>query len=259
MKLSKFEEILFGILFNAVYKTVSAIELYKSKTSFAEAYFLAIVAEEELAKLIILPIAQELGEINVIVDQLKKGKKKHAYFNHQIKQEIFTSFGLQNRSNEDIEKIKQMCLYVGLNENGEVQYHNKHVKPQQCYKEIKNTLNLLVYFTENTILSTKTISLDLKKIIMPLMTMLSGCVQDRVPEMAKEALKEIKQKEEELKKNGEKRKTEIACRIFTNPFSLIDFFKFVYKKDYKEHLRNIKYSSLSTIAKYLEKTYLKNP
>ena len=46
--LTNYEKLLFTIIENAVFKTVSAIKLHSTKYAYNQAYFLTVIAEEEL-------------------------------------------------------------------------------------------------------------------------------------------------------------------------------------------------------------------
>jgi len=244
--LSKYEKLLFTIIENAIYKTISSIELYCTEYAYNESYFLAVIAEEELAKLIIIPIAKELNELDDLFNN-----RKSAYFNHVIKQKIFTSFGLQNRSHNEIEKLKQTCLYVGSDKKLKSNFIK--MKPKKVYLEIKHTVQLLTSFVF-TMMKSKSLSKDLKNSVLFLSKLLKGCVEEKLPELKVDILKEIDSAEKKYKHSPKKRQYRLHQEIFTNPYELIEIFKAIYKKDYKKHLQKIKKLSYDEMVQYIGKT-----
>lgn len=243
LELSTFENILFTVVENAIYKTISAIELYCTKYSYNQAYFLCIIAEEELAKLIILPIAKELDELKKLVNN-----RRNSYYNHSIKQKLFTSYGLQNRTSDEIESIKQQCLYVGIDENLKPIY--ARLKPDIVYLEIKHTTFLLTSSTHK-ILRTSEVSDDLKKCILFLLNLLKGCVNDKMPELKEDILKESDEFITKLNNNPDFREERYLEELFSNPFELIRIFKAVFMDDYQKHLEKIKTLPFNEMVKYL--------
>lgn len=244
--LSNYEKLLFTIVENAIYKTTSAIELYCTKYAYNQAFFLAIIAEEELAKLVIIPIAKELDELADLFNN-----RRSAYFNHGIKQKIFTSFGLQNRTHNGIEKLKQECLYVGA--DSKLKPNFRKINPKTAYSEIKHTAQLLTSSVYK-ILQAKTLSDDFKKSVIFLLNLLKGCIEDKLPDLKKDILKEINNIEKKFKRNPSKAQHRLHQEIFTNPYELIEIFKAIYQKDYKNHLRKIKNLSFDEMVQYLGKT-----
>ena len=53
---NKYKKCIWGIIHNASFKLLSALELYKSGYQ-TESFFLTVIAEVELAKLTMIPIA----------------------------------------------------------------------------------------------------------------------------------------------------------------------------------------------------------
>lgn len=245
LKLTKYEELLFAIIDNVVQKIVSSIELYCSKYAYPSAYFLAVISEEELAKLILLPLARELGEIKELISS-----RDSLYFKHGLKQKIFTSYGLQNRSAEDIEKIKQKCLYVGMDDNLKPIY--ARISPKETYLEIKYSTRLLTDFVHK-ILSTKEFSQDFKRVVIFLLKILRAHGKNKLPRLLKDIANEADKAFLELKKDPKRAEERFHKELFSNPYILIDIFKALFKKDYKKHLRNMKKLSFHDMVQYLGK------
>lgn len=247
MKLTEYEKSIIMIFQNATFKLVSAIDLYLTKYSYNESFFLCIIAQEELAKLVILPIARELGEMDEIVNN-----RSSAYYRHSIKQKIFTNFGLQNRTHDDIEKIKQSCLYVGLTSTHEPDFAT--TKPETVLKEIKYTALLLVN-NYRTILFEETFPEKLKKVVGAFMQIVHGCIVDRLPEVNTDILKDA---DAISKKSEEEIRQETLKALFTNPYELIKIFKAAFgEKEYKTHLKKLGYFTIPEFEKYVEGLDLK--
>lgn len=243
-ELNNYERILLTIIENATFKIVSAIELYANKYSYNDAFFLCIIAEEELAKMIILPIARELGEM----DQIINNNRKNAYYNHAIKQKIFTNFGLQNRTHEKIESIKQSCLYVGI--DFEQKPHFIHIKPVDVFNEIKYTV-LLFTNVYRVIFFEEEFSEFFKKSTEFFMKIIRSCVPDILPDLENEILVEA---DRLSKLNKKELKNYYHKSIVTNPYELIKIFKILFKDDYKKRLKEVGYFTLPELETYFKKT-----
>lgn len=245
LKISDYEKLNYAIYENAVFKITSAIELYCLKTAYPVAFFLAVIAEEELAKLIMLPFAKELGEISNLATN-----RDGEYFNHTVKQRIFSSYGLQNRKYEQLEKIKQECLYVGVHDN-KPKY--SRISPQESYDEVKYAVWLTTDFCHKIFLKND-FSDDFKKTVLFLLNILRGCVKDRLPQLCEDILKEAEEQSKRIRKESEHAKERYLRELFSNPYELIKIFKAVYGRYYKNHIRAIKKMPFNKMVKYLGKT-----
>lgn len=245
IKLTKYEKIIFNIVFNAAYKIMDAMTLFKTGRSYPTSYFLAVIAEEELAKLVILPFAKETGDVEEVMT-----KRKSPFFRHPIKQKIFTSYGLQNRTHEDIEDLKQKCMYVG-NET-----FAKDITEELVYNEIKSSLKLLANLGLRQIQISKHFSKDFKKANFLLMkNIVGGAMDDLMPGIKKEIIEEVSEQDdeivnltnEEILKNEEARK-----RLVLTPPLFIDLIKFVFPKSYKQFFKRILKMSYEEVVKYTD-------
>ncbi|MCH7529680.1 AbiV family abortive infection protein [Patescibacteria group bacterium] len=241
-KLTDYELFVITIFQNATQKLISAVALYSTKYSYNEAYFLSIIAQEELSKLIILPIARELGEIDEIINN-----RSSVYYKHSVKQKIFTNFGLQNRTHEDLERIKQSCLYVGVNSKHKPSF--SMIKPDVTLKEIKHTV---LFFVNNysIILREETFSKEAKKGVDFFMKIIHGCIIDKLPEVDIDIKKDV---DDLHKMTRSELEDKIHKKLLTNPYELIRIFKAVFKENYKKHLKEIGYFSIPELEKYIEK------
>ena len=172
--------------------------------------------------------------------------RSSAFYNHLIKQKIFTNFGLQNRTHEDIEKLKQACLYVGIDAQSKPSFGI--VKPEIVLKEIKHTALFVVNNYRNILLE-DTFSKTAKKGVRFFMEIVYECVTERLPEVSKQIEKESKVLS---KKTKEELEVEIHEALIMNPYELVKMFKAVFKGDYKKHLKEVGYFSMAEFEKYLE-------
>ncbi len=243
-KFTAFENLLITVFFNATTKFISAVQLYGGKISYNDAFFLCVIAQEELAKLFLLPIARELNEIEDI-----SGNRNNPFYRHAIKQKIYTSWGMQDREHRDIEGKKQRILYVGL--NGKCEAVFDYVKPEEVLIEIKHLAYLLVH-TYVDILSQLEFGEKFKKGMKFFMDNAYECAETDLPELntliEREVIDLESLKPEELKERQIK-------RLLSNPYELIKMCKAVFKEDYKTHLKSMSLLTFSELEDYLGKYY----
>ncbi|UOY04999.1 AbiV family abortive infection protein [Muricauda sp. SCSIO 64092] len=244
-KFTNYELFVVTIFQNATQKLLAAIELSSTRYSYNEAFFLAIIAQEELAKLIILPIANELDTLENVLTN-----RQGAFYKHPVKQKIFTNFGLQNRSHQDIEKLKQGYLYVGSSEQGKPEF--SIAKPDQVRAEIKHTCLFMVNQFSN-IIEEKDFSKLTKKGATYFMEIVKSAISERMSEVDM-SIKDDSKEISDLEQTDKERM--IMNRLIMNPYQLIRMLKAVFKEDYKEHLSNLGYYSIETFEDYLAKIEL---
>ncbi len=173
--MTQYENILINIFANAAMKIVGAIDLHVSGYSCNLAYFASIIAQEELAKLVILPIANELGDLNDVISN-----RNSDYFKHGVKQKLFTSFGLQNRTHDDVERIKQECLYVGVDKD--LTPVLRQISKQESLEEIKHATLLLTRMFRIHCFGQE-FSDDFKRGVHHFMGLVKECVLEKLPEI----------------------------------------------------------------------------
>lgn len=159
---SEYEQLLAEVTMNAGEKIINAAVLFNTKHAYRESLFLLLIAQEELSKFILLPFANAADQLNELTDIRKH---KGPYFNHRIKQEVFTSFGLQNRTFEQLEEIKQNCLYAGIDKTGRV---GRHVaKHEDTHDELCHATKLYIHLAVYNLMYAKPlqVSPELKKIL----------------------------------------------------------------------------------------------
>ena len=241
-KFTAYESLLLDVFRNAVFKFVSAITLYTEKISYNDAWYLCVLAEEELAKMFILPVARELDELKHITNE-----RKHPYYRHALKQKIFVTRGMQNRDFESIEKMKQKMMYVGVKDDGSTDYG--FVPPKQLLDEIRHCA-LLIAHTYADILSQQEFDKNFKKGMKFFMDIAYGCVQDNLPQVNELINKEAD--DLDLKDESELKELKMQ-RLISNPYYLIGMCKAVFKEDYKVHLREMSLLSFPELETYLGK------
>jgi len=244
---NNYEKCIWGIFHNATFKLLSALELYKSGYQ-NESFFLTVIAEEELSKLTMIPIANEIGELKNLFSNKKNNKSP--YFNHRKKQKLFSSFGLFGRNYDDIEDIKQSCLYIGLYE----EEYPEFIKISK--KDLDNELVWAIcFFIDNLkkIKSTPLLSLSIKKPLEGFYfnNLLASAIKSLAPNIGKAVDKEMKERIDNLKKQDPLIiKTTL---LLSNTFAVIEFFKCLYKNDYKKHLKKLYGLSFNEIGEYVIK------
>jgi AbiV family abortive infection protein len=236
-----FEKFILNIFLNATQKILSSVNLYNTKHSYNESYFYAVISQEEMAKLVILPLACELDELDGVLKS-----RRSPFYNHSIKQKVFTTFGLQNRTYEDIEEIKQSSLYVGINNEGQPVINI--IKPEIVLEEIKHSCLFLVNNYQN-LKAQESFSSTTHKGLDFFMKIVYECIKNELPEINKMITEDSKSIDDLDSEDLSNLKTK---RLFMNPYNLIGMFKAVFKKDYKKHLKIVSNYSFEEIEEYLE-------
>ena len=201
LKLSKYETCLFAVVENVIQKMTASVVLYDTKFAYTSAYFLAIIVQEELAKLILLPIAKELDELSNLISN-----RRSAFYSHRAKQKLISTYGFFKKNWKELEKRKQKCLYVEFDKMEMPNYCR--ISREECYEEIKSALWAYQYQMK-CISSEKKFSKDFIKALLFLTEILGGCVQDKLPNLHREMMEEAKKAVVKMKKktrNWQKRK-----------------------------------------------------
>lgn len=243
LKLSKYEKCLFAVVENVVQKITAATVLYDTKFAYTSAYFLAIITQEELAKLILLPIAKELGELSNLISN-----RRSAFYSHRAKQKLISTYGFFKKNWRELEKRKQKCLYVEFDERGMPNYCR--ISREECHEEIKSVLWAYQYQMK-CISSEKKFSKDFIRALLFLTKILGGCVQDKLPNLHREMMEEAKKAVVKMKKNKKLAEKEVLESIFKNPYELIRVVKNAIGSDYKVFLRKIQKMSFGEMVQHL--------
>lgn len=246
----KSQELLEKIAKNSLEKIISSMQLYFSG-QYNTAYFLAMIAQEELSKLIILPLAEELGELDSMINN-----RSHIYFNHVIKQKIFTSFGLQNRSHREIQQIKEKCLYVGPGKNL-IAY--QEMNEAVVFFEVSRTMQSIAHQLTCIYLE-DSLPYSLKREVIRLFNLAIDEAEKYIPGIILE-LQRVSSKPKIMNILPIELKCNYICELFlSNPYNLINMFKRIFKDQFRIHLKAIQKLSLQEIQVYLvEKNKLSTP
>jgi|GEM_PF-6756386 len=102
----EYEELLFPLFLNAANKLMAAMYLYKAGIFYDSAFVLTVVAEEELAKTILIPIALETDSLDGLFS-----KRDGVYFHHKKKQKLASLLTLFEKDGSKTEARKQAALY----------------------------------------------------------------------------------------------------------------------------------------------------
>jgi len=187
------EQIIYEVVKNVNEKISAASVLYSKKINFNSAFFLLIIAQEEMAKLFLIPIANEIGELNNLLFD-----RGGPFYSHKVKQRIYSSYNFLERKLDEIDAKKQQSLYVGKINNriGTLQISHK-----KCFEEIKNTIALQQYQLKNISQSNK----FEKKFIDTLLKLtedLGKIVNSNVPRLAKVYFDDVKKEVNRMRKNN---------------------------------------------------------
>jgi len=245
-KLIKEEKLYFEIFKNAIEKLMASIQLYVSETSYSSSYFLAIIAQEEASKLIILPLSIEIEEVKQLLSD-----KRSYYFSHSFKQKIFTSYGFQNRSHKTIENLKQPLLYIGAEEDLTPKFNE--ISAKESYREIKNAMQfLIVRILFGIQQDTKKFSKEFKEFTLHTSFALRDFSDRKLPRLKNDMLAESNKMMIEMRSKKEKDSQEQSLRqFFSQPFNMIALCKIIFRDEYKKHLKIIKKMSFDEAIKYI--------
>jgi AbiV family abortive infection protein len=226
---------LFAVAENVMHKLVSAIVLYDTKFAYTSAYFLAVIAQEEIAKFILLPVANEIGELEELISI--KNRTKSPFYNHTAKQKLVSTYSFFNRNLDwkNFAEVKEGCLYVGFDDNENPKFVN--VSPDKCYKEIKSALWFFQSQMRN-IAFEKSFNKKLVKALLALTKILGGCLQEKMPQLNKEMQRDFKEVISKIKKSKSLSHKTFLDSLFKNPYELIRISKYACDGKHKVFLRD---------------------
>lgn len=246
MDLDKEEELYLAVFCNAIEKLIASVIIYSSGKSYSSAYFLAVISQEEAAKFIILPFSIELNEEEIFLSN-----RTSTYFNHRFKQKIFTTWGMQNRSHDGLEDMKQSLLYVGNSKK-----LRQDISAEETYKEIKIAARFLVRKILLDVDNTDKFSKDFKETIREKSFALRDVLLELIPKLKQDMLEEEEMRYNKIKIKGETAVQEQNIReMFSNPFILIVVFRTVFKEEYQEHIRAINKMTFDEMVQYFIDEY----
>ena len=225
---------IYGAIFQNAFKKLKAATVLYSNELYDTSYFLSVIAEEEVSKIIIVNIAKETGKLSELEI------RSSAYYNHNVKQKIALSYNTLEKPERILEQIKQSSLYVGIGKGTEPIIPN--IPQEKCYAELQNAIDTVIDFaftkvdTNSLDEKTKNTIEDFKKFI-----------DKHCPELRKQ----IKERHE--KDSADNFKNRILKMVYSKTNFLILFLKYKYGEDnYKPHLDKVKRMGLDEMLKYLD-------
>jgi len=177
--MSDFEKLLMNIILSAGEKITDAAVLLRTRYSYRNSWYLTILAEEELAKIVVLPFAERAGNSAEIAE------RPSVLYRHPIKQKIFTTYGLQNRDYLNIEALKQECVYVAPRVGGKLRV----VTADEASDEIEKSILLFNQLAVNNILIAQSPSDEFRIILQKYVGMIfAPAIKYLAPDVAKKIM-----------------------------------------------------------------------
>ncbi|MDN5275933.1 MAG: hypothetical protein JWN33_582 [Candidatus Saccharibacteria bacterium] len=177
--MNNYEKLLMNLILNAGEKLIDAASLFKTGYSWRNCWFLTVIAEEEVAKLIIIPFANYAGTLKNLLEG------KSILYRHPVKHKIFATYGLQNRDYSKIESLKQSYLYVKpqLQTGTELPVVSK----EQALIEITHAVKLFDTIAVINMLSSSTLSDEFKSLLRKYhKSIFVPAMRDLLPEIVRE-------------------------------------------------------------------------
>ena len=241
--LTEYENQLLAIIDNVVEKISASLILYNTKSNYNSSFFLAIIAQEELAKLIMLPIAREIGNVDELLSSRKGG-----FYSHKIKQKLFSSYTFFERNWEVIEDKKQNSLYSGINDENKIE--NPEITREECFQELKNGIFVFQYQMK-VIEDSKIFPQHFINILLGKTSELGKVVGWNIPDLGMAFFRDVDKAVEEMVEDKNKAKTKMLESLFKNPYNMVEIIKAALGNDYKDFLRKIQGLSFSEMVRIL--------
>jgi len=226
------EELIFTLFMNAAYKLMAAMHLYKAGIFYDSAFALTVIAEEELAKTILVPIALETDSADELFS-----KKDGAFFNHRKKQKLAAVISIFEKDGSKIEERKQQALYMANSDNG---MHGMNVKKKECSEELVHCIFL--FFSQLSFLESakdsypQKVSKNLADAALSLFHLISSCMQENALDVARAAKNKIKS-EAKNAKNSKRILDKNSIKFgLQSPYERIELFKTLFGVSYKQKL-----------------------
>ena len=233
--MSDSEKILMNIILSAGEKIIDAAVLFSTGHSYRDSWYLTIVAEEELAKIVVLPFAERAGNM------LEIAERPSLLYKHPVKQKIFTTYGLQNRDSANIEQLKQECIYVAPKVGGQLRV----VTATEASDEIEGSILLFNQLAVNNILLAQSPSDEFKTILQKYVgSIFVPAVKDIAPSIAKKIT---------LRYNGPTSKITIVEAIKRHPLLFAEMITFAIPQTHRQFFKAIQGLSHAEMIKELDK------
>lgn len=241
------EELLFPLFMNAANKLMAALTLCKTEIFYDCAFALTIIAEEELAKTILVPIALETNSADDLFS-----KRDGAYFHHKKKQKLAAVISLLEKDSAKTEDRKQQALYMANNGNG---MHGMNVKKKECVEEIVHAIvlfysQLLFLEAENKNSGCSKISNKLVRAVLSLTHLIEACMKENAPYVRASINKTmLKLKNKPINKRvTDDNSMKFAC---DSPYERIKLFKTLFEENYGKKLQETISMSAEEVKRFL--------
>lgn len=224
---------IYDAIFQNAFEKLKASAVLYSNELYDSSYFLAIIAEEEVSKIVIVNFASELNKLNELEF------KSSYYYHHTAKQIIALSYNTLARPEKSLEQLKQSSLYVGIGK--ELMPLLPDINKEMCYEEIKYAVDVVIDFAFTKI-SSKLLSQSTKNTIESFREF----IDIYCPNLRKQI------KEKHIKDTDKNPSARLMKIIYSKPDSLINILKLKYGvNNYKSYLEKIKKMPLDEIIEYI--------
>lgn len=233
--MSEFEKLLMNIILSAGEKIIDAAVLLKTRHSYRGSWYLTILAEEELAKIVVLPFAERAGNSAEIAE------KPSVLYRHPIKQKIFTTYGLQNRDFLNIEALKQECVYVAPKVGGKL----RMVTADEASSEIEKSILLFNQLAVNNILIAQSPSNEFKITLQKYVGMIFvPAIKDLTPNVAQKIMADF---------DGPTSKITIVEAVKRHPLLFAEMIVYAIPQTYQQFFADIQGLSHTEMIEELNK------
>lgn len=234
---SKFQKLVFNLTWNSCQKINAAMELQAGSKYSSISFYLAAVAQGELAKLLLLPFAWDTPDLSRLLKNIDS-----SFVNQDIRNKIFQSYGLKYRSRDEIDLLSLRYIYI------RDQQEQPQSTDEDALREIVSCSDSLAKFIIRLIFQTN-FSQEQKEDFMFLLKSMNECssrclLRDTnwLAGNASDMLEKI---------NGGFGQDELYRDLFTNPYTLIAIFKDAFGEGYKEQLVNLRDMKFEDMVDYL--------
>jgi hypothetical protein len=235
--MSDFEKLLMNIILSAGEKIIDAAVLLRTGHSYRDAWYLTILAEEELAKIVVLPFAERAGNSAEIAE------RPSVLYSHPVKQKIFTTYGLQNRDYSSIEALKQECIYVAPKAGGRLRV----VMVDEASGEIEKSILLFNQLAVNNILIAQTPSNEFKITLQEYAgSVFMPAVKDLVPSVAQKIMADF---------DGPTSKITTVEAVKRHPLLFAEMIVFAIPQAYQQFFADIQGLSHTEMIEELDKYF----
>jgi hypothetical protein len=233
--MSDFERLLMNIVLSAGEKIIDAAVLLSTKYSYRDSWYLTILAEEELAKIVVLPFAERAGNGSEIAE------RPSVLYRHPIKQKIFTTYGLQNRDYLNIEALKQECVYVTPKVGGKLRV----VTADEASNEIEKSILLFNQLAVNNILIAQSPSDEFKTTLQKYVGMIFvPAIKDLAPDVAQKIMVNFNESTSQIT---------LVEAVKRHPLLFAEMIVYAIPKTYQKFFTDIQGLSYDEMIKELDK------